>query len=249
MEYEIAYQTKKGDKPINEDKIFILQEENRCICLLADGLGGLGAGEVASSFVVSYITDALRKLEHLEVEAIKKIIVDAHEALMIEKENNTYGSKMCTTLVLLAIEEKHAFYAHVGDSRLYIFKDGKASRMTSDHSVCRFLVNSGELELEKIRFHEDKNKLTKAMGQREGFGLVMRDMDIEPEHDLFFLCSDGVWENLYTEELELTYCKSRNLQMWLDEIEVMILLNGKENMDNYSMIAVMGHEEEVEDNE
>lgn len=238
MSYDIDYLTKCGDKAINEDAISVFEKDDTLVCILADGLGGFDSGEVASKFVVESIhKNLLDELEFKE-EYLAGVIEKAHEELIQEQNANLQNKKMCSTIVVLLVKDDTAIYGYVGDSRLYMFTDKHIVFTTKDHSVCQLFVNAGELEYEKIRFHEDKNKITRALGQSQGFSVDCGHLQLNTDTDSFLLCSDGVWENLDSLQLEFEYCKSDTIREWLRNIETRILLQASKSMDNYSLIGV-----------
>lgn len=238
MSFDFDYITKCGDKAINEDAICVFEKDDSLVCILADGLGGFDSGEVASKFIVESIQKSLLSDLEFTEEYLSGVIEKAHEELVNEQKSNLQNNKMCSTIVVLLIKDDTAVYAYVGDSRLYIFRNKHIVFTTKDHSVCQLFVNAGELEYEKIRFHEDKNKITRALGQSEGFSVECGHLQFNADTDSFLLCSDGVWENLDSLQLEFEYCKSNSISNWLKNIETRILLQASKNMDNYSLIGV-----------
>lgn len=238
MSYDVGYLTKCGDKEINEDAICVFEKDDTLVCILADGLGGFDSGEVASKFVVESIHKSILNDFVLSEEYLAGIIEKAHKELINEQNKNPLNRKMCSTIVVLLVNDDTAIYAYVGDSRLYMFSNKHIVFTTKDHSVCQLFVNAGELEYENIRFHEDKNKITRALGQSEGFSVECGHLQLNPDTDSFLLCSDGVWENLDSLQLEFEYCKSHAISDWLRNIETRILLQARKSMDNYSLIGL-----------
>lgn len=232
--------TRKADKEINEDYCKMIQNKNVCIGILADGLGGLQAGEVASEFIVQEIAKQL-DLANMPIDekTLTKVINYAHKSLILEQKKQSNVRKMCSTVVVAIITLNCIIYAYVGDSRLYVFDNRKIIMQTKDHSVCQALVSMNEINAEDIRFHEDKNKVLSALGQEEGFKVSTGTINFSDKQQVsVLLCSDGVWENLNSIQLELEYCKSENVHQWLQNIEYLILKQGKKTMDNYSMVGV-----------
>lgn len=238
LRYNIDYLTKCGDKEINEDAICIFEKDDMLVCILADGLGGFDSGEVASKFVVDSIHKKLLNEFIISEEYLADVIKKAHEELIDEQNVSLRNKKMCSTIVVLLLKNDTAHYAYVGDSRLYMFNKKHIVFTTKDHSVCQLLVNAGELDYENIRFHEDKNKITRALGQSQGFSVDCGHLQFDPKEDSFLLCTDGVWENLDSLQLEFEYCKSCTIRDWLRNIKTRILLQAGKNMDNYSLIGV-----------
>lgn len=236
MEYALL--TKKGNREYNEDFVGYVCTKN-CFCfVLADGLGGHGKGEIASKCVVSSIIADFEELEecfHLD-QAIERAQNRLSE---LQKQNNCHEG-MKTTIVVLYVNREVVQWGHIGDSRLYFWKNKRIVTRTLDHSVPQMLVLAKEIKEKDIRFHEDRNRLLKAMGNE--------DDRTEPEisrqfkrrrGQAFLMCSDGFWELIDEEEMRREYKYSANPQEWIDRMEKIICENGSSiDMDNYSAIAV-----------
>ena len=145
-----------------------------------------------------------------------------------------------TTAVALTIYEDKAVWAHVGDSRLYVFNKNKVVKHTLDHSVPQMLVFAGEIKDKHIRNHPDRNRLLKVMGARD----TELKYDISEVTDLkdcqaFLLCSDGFWENIIERKMCKFLRKSKSVEQWLQLMVDEVKKNGMgDNMDNNSAIAV-----------
>ena len=153
--------TDKGSRDNNEDSIG-MKEWNGCYCfLVADGLGGHGQGEVASSLVVDEI---LKSEDWMPEEEMAKAIGKAQNILMNKRKELHYQNGMLTTVTMLAIDEHYFCWGHVGDSRVYHFSNGKVKRRTMDYSVPQKLVLQGRIKESEIRNHPDRSRLLRAMG-------------------------------------------------------------------------------------
>lgn len=243
--YDIAFTSNKGDKDNNEDFIETFNISDTHICILADGLGGFNGGEIASKLVVKTIVSSLKENFTFSSTCLINAICSANEKLIQQQKNNIDNPNMSSTIVALMIHDNKAIVAHAGDSRLYHFRDNIIKFITKDHSLCQLLVDSNQLDFEDIPTHIDKNKITKALGQSTSIDLSINEIEINLKEDSFLLCSDGVWENLNTNQLELNFCKSSTASEWLDNIEKTILSQASFNMDNYSMICIIPKNKEI----
>src|SRR5690606_19818606 len=127
----------------------------------------------------------------------------------------------------------------VGDSRLYRFSGGSVAEQTDDHSVPQMLVAAGDIRVEEIRFHEDRNKLLRSLGTAEGFRPALRDRPFSlTPGEVFLLLSDGFWE--YITEIAMTaeLAKSATPEEWLRRMELRLRTAASGDFDNYSAIAV-----------
>lgn len=162
MDY--AYFTDKGDREHNEDYIGFSEAGDKKIFVLADGLGGHGKGEVASCLVVENVKSMLNDNNVKDEKFLDNCFVMSQKRLLDEQKKSNSNGKMKTTLVILYIDGTTAKYGHIGDSRLYVVKNGKIQKRTIDHSVPQMLALAGEIREKDIRHHEDRNRLLRAMG-------------------------------------------------------------------------------------
>ncbi len=233
-----AVLTKNGTRQVNEDSVGTAQAENRHLFVLADGLGGHGGGEVASGIAVDTATRMFQS--DTGDNLITRIIEQANKEILDKQLKEGFPADMKTTMVCLTVENGVAKWGHVGDSRLYLFRKTKPVLRTLDHSVPQALVLAGRLAEKKIRFHEDRSRLLRALGVRE------KEPEIEIAEpsailpgDVFLLCSDGFWEWVTEKEMHKTLKKCDNPRAWLEAMEPILLKNGGNNaLDNYSAIAV-----------
>ena len=236
MTYAIL--TKNGTRPVNEDSVNCAQAEDRQLVVLADGLGGHGGGEVASGIAVDTAVSMFKTAPNENL--IENIIVQADKQILDKQTQSGFPADMKTTMVCLTIEKGIAKWGHVGDSRLYLLRNRKPVLRTLDHSVPQALVLAGRLKEKKIRFHEDRSKLLRALGVKEKDLLteISQPTKVLPG-DVFLLCSDGFWEWVGEKEMTKTLKKNADPQLWLEAMEKLLLKKGKnKELDNYSAIAV-----------
>jgi len=236
MSFITACYSGKGGRTKNEDAIYISQIRDTYIAIVADGLGMHGGGEIASAAVVDTISQCFLENQLIEKKAISEYFVAANNAVLTKQ---TISCKMKSTVVMLLSKHKQLAFAYVGDSRLYHFFKGKLLFQTQDHSVSQMAVSSGEINASQIRFHEDRNRLLRAMGGDE----VIRPEIILPQvsvkdNDSFLLCSDGFWEYVLESEMEIDLLKSNTPEQWISYLleRVGKRINGKN--DNLSVIAI-----------
>jgi len=236
-----AILTKTGGRQVNEDSVGVKETSGRIICVLADGLGGHNAGEVASSLAVESALKQFKDIGDMSCCEVLAACMDKAQSKIIEEQHRQNKiDEMKTTAVMLMIEENKAQWAHVGDSRLYVFENNEFVKRTLDHSVPQMLVLQGELREEEIRHHEDRNRLTRAMGTEwEKPMFVLSEPYKISGPASFLLCSDGFWELIDENEMKKCHKKSSTPAEWLAKMEKTVLRKGKKkNMDNYSAIAV-----------
>ncbi|MEH7523944.1 protein phosphatase 2C domain-containing protein [Bacillus sp. JJ1503] len=237
MQYSSASISNKGGREVNQDFIGFNELENGGCWVVADGLGGYQAGEVASRLAVETILQESQMRNDIQwlkegIEQTQKVI---RKHLLLE----TTAKPMRTTVVVLLCKNSFATWAHVGDSRLYMIRNGKVMVQTKDHSVCQALVNAGEITADQIRFHEDRNRLFRVLGSEGAVKATFpeNEMTVYPG-DSFLLCSDGFWEYITEEEMENTRLICSTPSDWLQLMEINLKGRTLENNDNYSAIAV-----------
>jgi protein phosphatase len=214
----------EADRRTNQDAFTYLmgsstsEEDSQAwlMACVADGMGGMEAGEVASGAVVRSIevqaqaAFAARSLLQSEahVSEVKKWVHEANERVIsaLEKRKAKGGS----TVVCACLIGKRLALSHVGDCRLYLIQAGRAEVLTRDHSLAMALAMQGEIQLGEVRKHPERSRVTRSLGERRPMPDYLVDtleqvagkptIELEPG-DTLLLCSDGVWEPLSDEEL------------------------------------------------
>ncbi len=163
------------------------------LVIVADGMGGHQAGEVASQTAVETIGEEYRIGEGTPGEALAAAFRKAHQRIFDLGHADRSMSGMGTTCTALAINGDEAWAAHVGDSRLYLVRDGSIYQLSEDHTQCMEMVRRGLMTMEEAHQHEDRNVLTHAMGTRPQLHAMFFDapMKVLPG-DKYLLCSDGL---------------------------------------------------------
>ena len=183
----------------NEDSVEVKQFPDLIVSIVADGMGGQAAGEIASKRAVEIIPRELRKslTPHLNPDAVKTVlrraIVQANEEIMamgaLDKDMKNMG-----TTVVMAVWRKGSemFVTGVGDSRCYKVRDGKLEQLTVDHSLAQALVEAKTISAAEAKEHRFKNVLWKYLGSKEvGEGPEVAVVPVQPG-DRFLLCTDGL---------------------------------------------------------
>ncbi len=238
---DYSYLTLNGSYQINEDSVGFVNKENRQCFILADGLGGHGEGDVASRTAVAFAQNYFSTCAAINEKVIADCFSGIHDKLLSMQisEHTIRGIK--TTLVVLIIENDVAYWAHVGDSRLYRFSRFAIKEQTKDHSVPQMMVVMGEITPEQIRGNPDRNKLLRALGMEGEAPRVEIHYPGIPvkKGDGFLLCSDGFWELLLEKDMKKSYIFSSTSSDWLEKMKTIVEKNGKnKKMDNYSAIAI-----------
>lgn len=188
----------------NED--FFLNDkisENEYLFIIADGMGGHQAGDVASRLAAETFLDSyqlFRKKEHPIDESMELAIKKSNSAILKKAAADPSKRGMGTTFSAIVIAGMRAYIIHIGDSRIYLVKKNKIRRVTTDHTFVEKLVEDGRISPEEAREHPQKNVLYMSLGAREGFSPeILKEMQLE-EGDAIVMCSDGL-SNMVADEL------------------------------------------------
>lgn len=198
-------------RPHNEDSVFI--EPKLGLALLADGMGGYNAGEVASGMatrlMASGLIAAFSRRSASECQADDQTWVRSTLAEEIARTNTSIHdaandqpqlSGMGTTLVAAIFHDNHVIVAHAGDSRLYRLRNRELAMLTRDHSVLQEQVDSGLISMEQARESKHKNLLTRALGVDPVLDVAIAEWDAHPG-DCFLLCSDGLTDMVADDQI------------------------------------------------
>ena len=231
--------SKAGGRKSNQDSYGAEPGDNGGCWVVADGLGGHAGGETASRMAVETVLQRCRQATAVTAGLIGECFRDAQAAIVQKAAENYELAGMRTTMVLLVADAQNAIWGHVGDSRLYWFRQGKIIQQTRDHSVPQMLADAGKIRTEDIRGHEDQNRLTRAIGQ---VGELRPTISAAPlpvqAGDAALLCSDGVWTYVWETEMEADLAAAASPADWLARLEQRILARAEGPYDNYTAVAV-----------
>ena len=242
---EVATATDSGMvRSHNEDSIAADQEVG--LAVLADGMGGYNAGEVASGIAVELIRAEMskalagKKPEELNGQSAEQLITDhatrANAAIYQAAQSQPQYSGMGTTLVVALWHDNHISVGHVGDSRLYRLRDGVLEQVTRDHSLLQEQIDSGMITKEQARHSQNKNLVTRAVGIDPEVETEVHTYPVQPG-DIFLLCSDGLNDMVTDEDIQMTLASlAANLPLAAQQLVQQANDNG--GRDNVSVILV-----------
>ncbi len=186
----------------NEDSVAVEQEA--ALAVLADGMGGYNAGEVASQMLTTFVgtelgrwlREASRQASDADVRRAMDICVDnANRAIFNAANANPQYAGMGTTLVLVVFREERLLVGHVGDSRCYRMRGGRLQQITRDHSLLQEQIDAGLITAEQAAFSANKNLVTRAVGVEDTVMLETHQHELQIG-DQYLLCSDGLSDML-----------------------------------------------------
>ncbi|MEM7027442.1 MAG: Stp1/IreP family PP2C-type Ser/Thr phosphatase [Pseudomonadota bacterium] len=240
-------------RPHNEDST--MTDLKSGLAILADGMGGYKAGEVARALAVTEIyhnvSVQLKKLKSPQVDAdsglhkqsalIKNTIIEANSRIFNTAKVEEECQGMGTTIIVTLFFDNKMAVAHVGDSRVYRLRNNELSQITRDHSLIQEMIDRGLYSPEEAHEKTPKNLVTRAMGIDPKVEVDVKEESVIPG-DIYLLCSDGLNDMVADEEIHLTLSKySANLVQAADKLVESAKKNG--GKDNISVILVRVREE------
>jgi serine/threonine protein phosphatase PrpC len=239
MMFDTASLSQTGGRRSNQDSFGYEANQAKGCWVVADGLGGHAGGETASRMAVDSVLSRFRQETDASPEFIESCLQTAHQAIQVKANAEYELAAMRTTMVVLVCAENQVVWGHVGDSRLYWFRQGKIFHQTKDHSVPQMLVDAGKLDPVQIRGHEDQNRLTRAVGQAGALktSVLTEPLTLQPG-DAALLCSDGIWTYVLEQELEADWARAVSATEYLALLERRVLERAEPEHDNYTAIAV-----------
>ncbi len=210
-------------------------------CVLADGAGGHGGGDVASQTAVATVLEAFAADPGCDAARIRRLIHLANEAVVAHQRPSDATRDMRSTLVVWACDpgRAEAIWGHSGDSRLYGFRDGRVVAQTRDHSLYQALLDAGIADPSQLPGNPQRNVLIASLGSLDGFDpdVLAHPYRMEPG-DAFLICSDGFWDPVADSDLEAALQRADSPQAWIDELEQSIIRQDRAGQDNFSAIAI-----------
>jgi len=237
---QIAYKTDIGRVPNhNEDAFSIFMDPDRCLVIVADGVGGHHAGEVASRLAVRSIRQFLlaeRETSGEEdlTETLKAAFASAHQEIIQEAADNDSLTGMATTVVLGLFQNRKLHVAHVGDSRAYQVVSRRLSPLTQDHSLVMAMMKSGIITPQETQNHSLKNIITQCLGCPDYLGPDINTLELAAG-DLFLFCTDGLTDMLVEKKIQRVVRRhAQKLHHCVDRL--VALANIKGGRDNITVV-------------
>jgi serine/threonine protein phosphatase PrpC len=237
--------SKQGRGAVNEDAIGHVMNESGTGCwVVADGKCHRGGGELAAKKVVDTILTTFLANPDISTEFLQQSFQLAQREMLELQADSARNKSMCASVAVICANRRNAVWAHIGDVRIYAFRNGELIAQTKDHSFAQSLVKSGDISAEALRQHDDRYRLTRSLGMMgEMQPEILMDRFILYPGDLLLICSDGFWEHVTELEMQLDWCKSSSLVKWLEHMEVRLLKTAPKEHDHYSAIALLAETE------
>lgn len=235
MNITMASTSNQGDRATNQDQIGEVVGNRSACFVVCDGIAGLPGGDIAAKVARDTILQHFDGEKHLDAQCIRQYISHANHAIREQQQSEQYR-KMGTTLVSLFIDRDYqlAYWAHAGDSRLYLFRRGYLYAVTRDHSLVQQMADAG-YQTQGI----NSNLLYFALGLSDERDATYGDVLQLEDGDVFLLCTDGFWHNFTQDELEQSLHMVNSPTEWLSLMQRAWDKGGHAaSTDNYSAIVV-----------
>lgn len=222
----------------NEDSVTILKNQSgEYLLMVADGMGGHRAGEVASSLAVTHYGKRFSNMVSVgtKLDAVNWLndnAIEVNNEIISYAKENPNATGLGTTLVLALLTKEYLVFGNIGDSTGYVLKNGHLHQVTKPHSLVNLLVETGQLSEEEAKYHPKKNVLMKALGAMEKVELDIFDVDLSSEAIL--LCSDGLTNMLTDEQIEKVL-NDETLSVEEKVIKLIRKCNARGGQDNVSI--------------
>jgi PPM family protein phosphatase len=250
MKFSIYQESRQGPRKSNQDRVAYCYSRDALCMIVADGMGGHLHGEVAAQIATQFISEEFQRAAQPRLADPFKFLLDsttsAHCAIVEYAQKRGLLETPRTTCVACIVQEGFAYWAHVGDSRLYFIRDGRIEAQTKDHSRVQLLVDAGRVREEAVAAHPDRNKIFNCLGQ---MGLpkveLSRRMALR-NGDTILLCTDGLWGPLSAKHFCEQLLRADIMQAIPTLLDMADERAGKDG-DNASVVAMTWGEEEVAD--
>ena len=243
MTYEFFARTDQGRVRANNEDALAVDREAQ-IAILADGMGGYNAGEVASGMATTFIRAEMARWlaqagpfpQSGDVRRALEICVEnANQAILGASLANPQYAGMGTTLVVGVFQGSRLILGHIGDSRCYRVRDGAVQQITRDHSWLQEQVDAGLLTAQQAAQSSNRNLVTRALGVEHNAMMEVNEFQVEPS-DLFLMCSDGLTDMVADKDLAEMACAPLGLE---EKVALLIdTANANGGRDNVSVLLV-----------
>lgn len=236
---DFGMKTNIGSRKTNQD--FYFKSKRHPLYIIADGMGGHNAGEVASKLSTELVADYLdvelsKDLTDEEIKEVLRLSIENANKIVYEKSTEREELQgMGTTISLAYIKDNKLFIGHVGDSSIFIISEDRIVKLTMDHSLVEELLREGIITKEEAKNHPEKHMITRAVGSDKDIKVDILFEKIEDE-DVLVLCTDGLTNMIEKEEIKDQIVNSRSLERACESLVKTAKDRG--GKDNISIMAI-----------
>jgi len=197
MRFTIFQESRKGAREVNQDRIAYTYSRETLLLVIADGMGGHVGGEIAAQIAVRLFIERFQQeakpILRNPLKFMQETMLRAHAALGSYANQFSMLETPRTTCVAVVVQGNHAYWAHVGDSRFYLLRQGRLVGATKDHSKVQYLVDQGIIGPQDVASHPDRNKIFSCLGGMTDPVIDLSRRTPLSNGDILMLCTDGLW--------------------------------------------------------
>ncbi len=250
MRFTIYQESLQGGRHNNEDRTTYCYSRDALLMAVADGMGGHHYGEIAAQIAIQTLADSFQHEAQPLIgdpfRFLQKAMSNAHHAILDYTTLHNLKDSPRTTCVACLVQDNVAYWAHAGDSRLYLMRDGKIIMQTRDHSRVRLLIEEGLITESQAAQHPDRNKIYSCLGSPTPPEIEFSRKTPLEHGDILLLCTDGLWGVTSGEQMALSL-KGANLLQAVPTLMRQAEIKGGAYGDNLSVVAVRWEQSYVEE--
>jgi serine/threonine protein phosphatase PrpC len=249
VKFTIYQESRPGKRPNNEDRLAHCYSRDALLMVVADGMGGHYYGEIAAQIAVQTLIESFQREATSQIHDpfmfLQKAMTNAHRAILDFAEAHKLSDSPRTTCVACIVQDSIAYWAHAGDSRLYLMRGGKVMLRTRDHSRVQLLIDQGLISEAQAAVHPERNKVYSCLG-----GSIPPEIEFARKTpleagDVIALCTDGLW-GVIPDDIIAVALKSENLMQAVPMLLGQADIRGGPNADNLSIVVVRWEDSYVE---
>lgn len=241
MRFSIYQESKRGGRKSNQDRMGYCFSREALLMIVADGMGGHLQGDMAAQIAVQTVGSLFQQEAAPTLKAPKRFLedafLDAHRQIIHYGKTNKLAESPRTTIVACVVQGGSAYWAHVGDSRLYWIRSGDVIAQTRDHSKIQSMIQQGLASPAELETHPDRNKLFNCLGSPETPTVELsRKMVLQPA-DTLFICSDGLWSAVDDRQIARAFSESTVMRA-IPDLIASALAHAGSDADNVTGMAM-----------
>ncbi len=250
MRFTIYQESRQGGRANNEDRTTYCYSRDALLMVVADGMGGHHYGEIAAQIAIQTLADSFQREAKPTLadpfRFLQKGLSNAHHAILDYAAQHKLRDTPRTTCVACIVQDNIAYWAHAGDSRLYLMRAGRVIAQTKDHSRIRLLVEEGVVTESQAAHHPDRNKIYSCLGSPSPPEIDFSRKTPLDHGDIILLCTDGLW-GVTSGDLMAIALKGTNLLQGIPMLLTQAEVKGGAHGDNLSVVGVRWEDRYVED--
>ena len=250
MRFTIYQESRQGGRSNNEDRTTYCYSREALLMVVADGMGGHHYGEIAAQIAVQTLADNFQREARPTLvdpfRFLQKGMTNAHHAILDFAERHRLADTPRTTCVACLVQDNVAYWAHAGDSRLFLMRGGKVVAQTRDHSRIRIMIEEGLLSEARAATHPDRNKIYSCLGSPTPPEIEFSRKTPLSHGDILLLCTDGLWGEIHGNVMAQALKGSNivhTVPMLLSQAEA----KGGQHVDNLSVVAARWEETYIDE--